>query len=141
MKKGYYEILGVNKNSSNDEIKKAFHKLAHKYHPDKNKGSDFQFKILNEAYYILSNEKSRSQYNDEIKTKEPIYKYEDKNSSYSQENKSNNNNPYSDLNKKQNEKGFFKEGISGKGLVSATKYYVFIMLIAMLIGLFLSNIM
>jgi len=60
--KDYYEILGVNKGSSKDEIKKAFHKLAHKYHPDKNKGDDVKFKEVNEAYQVLSDEKKRQQY-------------------------------------------------------------------------------
>jgi molecular chaperone DnaJ len=61
-KKDYYEILGVNKTATKDEIKKAFHKLAHKYHPDKNAGDDSRFKEVNEAYQILSDEKKRNQY-------------------------------------------------------------------------------
>ncbi len=60
--KDYYEILGVNKGASKDEIKKAFHKLAHKYHPDKNKGDDTKFKEVNEAYQILSDDNKRSSY-------------------------------------------------------------------------------
>jgi len=60
--KDYYEILGVNKSSTKDEIKKAFHKLAHKYHPDKNKGDDVKFKEVNEAYQVLSDEQKRAQY-------------------------------------------------------------------------------
>ncbi len=62
MSKDYYAILGVNKSSSKDEIKKAFHKLAHKYHPDKNKGDDSKFKEVNEAYQVLSDEQKRAQY-------------------------------------------------------------------------------
>jgi molecular chaperone DnaJ len=62
MSKDYYEILGVPKGASKDEIKKAFHKLAHKYHPDKNKGDDKKFKEVNEAYQTLSDEKKRMQY-------------------------------------------------------------------------------
>ncbi len=62
MAKDYYDILGVNKSSSKEEIKKAFHKLAHKYHPDKNKGDDAKFKEVNEAYQVLSDEEKRSQY-------------------------------------------------------------------------------
>jgi len=61
-KKDYYEILGVQKNSSKDELKKAFHKLAHKYHPDKNKGDDKMFKEVNEAYQVLSDDQKRAQY-------------------------------------------------------------------------------
>jgi molecular chaperone DnaJ len=61
-KKDYYEILGVEKSSSKDELKKAFHKLAHKYHPDKNKGDDKMFKEVNEAYQVLSDDQKRAQY-------------------------------------------------------------------------------
>jgi molecular chaperone DnaJ len=60
--KDFYEILGVPKGASKDEIKKAFHKLAHKYHPDKNKGDDAKFKEVNEAYQVLSDEQKRAQY-------------------------------------------------------------------------------
>lgn len=62
MSKDYYKILGVNKGASKDEIKKAFHKLAHTHHPDKNKGDDSKFKEINEAYQILSDDKKRSSY-------------------------------------------------------------------------------
>lgn len=62
MDKDYYSILGVEKKASKDEIKKAFHKLAHKYHPDKNGGDDKKFKEVNEAYQILSDENKRAQY-------------------------------------------------------------------------------
>ena len=62
MSKDYYNILGVDKSASKDEIKKAFHKMAHKYHPDKNKGDDTKFKEANEAYQVLSDDKKRSNY-------------------------------------------------------------------------------
>lgn len=63
MAKDYYITLGVEKNASKDEIKKAFHKLARKYHPDNKAGGDEQkFKEINEAYQVLSNEKRRAEY-------------------------------------------------------------------------------
>lgn len=61
MPKDYYKILGVSKGASEDEIKKAFRKLAHKYHPDKG-GDEQKFKEINEAYQILSNREKRAQY-------------------------------------------------------------------------------
>lgn len=62
MSKDYYNILGVNKGASKEEIKKAFYKLAHKYHPDKKEGDEKKFKEVNEAYQVLSNDSKRSQY-------------------------------------------------------------------------------
>lgn len=62
MAKDYYETLGVQKGASKDEIKKAFHKLAHKYHPDKNGGDETRFKEINEAYQVLSDDQKRQQY-------------------------------------------------------------------------------
>ncbi len=62
MAKDYYEILGVQKGASKDELKKAYHKLAHKYHPDKNKGDDSKFKEVNQAYQTLSDDQKRAQY-------------------------------------------------------------------------------
>lgn len=60
--KNYYEILGIEKSASKDEIKKAFHKLAHKHHPDKAGGDEKKFKEVNEAYSVLSDETKRKQY-------------------------------------------------------------------------------
>ncbi|MFA5841028.1 MAG: DnaJ domain-containing protein [Candidatus Paceibacterota bacterium] len=62
MSKDYYEILGVNKGASKDEIKKAFYKLAHKHHPDKKGGNEVEFKKVNEAYQVLSDDAKRSKY-------------------------------------------------------------------------------
>ncbi len=60
--KDYYEILGVSRNASQEEIKKAFRKLAQKYHPDKPGGDEQKFKEISEAYSVLSDEKKRQQY-------------------------------------------------------------------------------
>ncbi len=65
MSKNYYEILWVTKTSSDDEIKKAYRKLAMKYHPDRNKWdktAESKFKEINEAYGILSDSSKRKQY-------------------------------------------------------------------------------
>ncbi len=62
MNKDFYKILGVEKGSSEDDIKKAYRKLAHKYHPDKSGGDAQKFKEINEAYQVLSNSQKRSQY-------------------------------------------------------------------------------
>lgn len=62
MSKDYYTILGIEKTASADEVKKAFRKLAHKYHPDKKTGDEAKFKEINEAYTILSDQKKRAEY-------------------------------------------------------------------------------
>ncbi len=60
----YYEILGVDRNASKDEIKKAYRKLAMQYHPDRNKDPDAEekFKKISEAYAVLSDDEKRAQY-------------------------------------------------------------------------------
>lgn len=62
MSKDYYKILGVEKNASKEDIKKAFRKLAHQYHPDKKDGDEVKFKEANEAYSVLSDDAKRQQY-------------------------------------------------------------------------------
>ncbi|OHA15643.1 MAG: molecular chaperone DnaJ [Candidatus Taylorbacteria bacterium RIFCSPLOWO2_12_FULL_43_20] len=65
MSKDYYKILGVERGASKDEIKKAFRKLAHQYHPDKNKEDNTasqKFKEASEAYSVLSDDEKRKQY-------------------------------------------------------------------------------
>lgn len=62
MAQDYYETLGVNKGATKEEIKKAFYKLAHKYHPDKKEGNEAKFKQVNEAYQVLSDDSKRAKY-------------------------------------------------------------------------------
>lgn len=61
MGKNYYKILGVSKSASEEEVKKAFRRLAHEHHPDKG-GDEKKFKEINEAYQVLSNREKRAQY-------------------------------------------------------------------------------
>lgn len=61
MAKDYYKVLGIARNATKEEIKKAYRALAHKYHPDKG-GDESHFKEINEAYQILSDDRKRSQY-------------------------------------------------------------------------------
>jgi len=62
MKKDYYDILGVQKNATEEEIKKAYRKLAHQYHPDKTGGDSDKFKEISEAYQVLSDKNKRVAY-------------------------------------------------------------------------------
>ncbi|MDD3032392.1 MAG: molecular chaperone DnaJ [Candidatus Pacebacteria bacterium] len=60
--KDYYNILGVAREATPEQIKKAYYKLAHEYHPDKKGGDEAKFKEVNEAYQVLSNKEKRAQY-------------------------------------------------------------------------------
>jgi len=66
--KNYYEVLGISKTATEDEIKTAFRKLAHKYHPDKKGGDEKKFKEVSEAYTVLSDKKKRAEYDTYGKT-------------------------------------------------------------------------
>ena len=64
-KRDYYEVLGLSKGASDDEIKKAYRKLAKQYHPDMNPGdktAEAKFKEVNEAYSVLSDKDKRAKY-------------------------------------------------------------------------------
>jgi molecular chaperone DnaJ len=71
MPKDYYHILGITKTASDDEVKRAYRKLAHQYHPDKAGGDETRFKEINEAYQVLSDKSKRAQY-DRFGTADPM---------------------------------------------------------------------
>ncbi|OGY99600.1 MAG: molecular chaperone DnaJ [Candidatus Liptonbacteria bacterium RIFCSPLOWO2_01_FULL_52_25] len=60
--KNYYKILGIEKSATDDEVKKAYRRLAHQHHPDKTGGDEEKFKEINEAYQVLSDGQKRAQY-------------------------------------------------------------------------------
>ncbi|HEX5016319.1 MAG TPA: DnaJ domain-containing protein, partial [Actinomycetes bacterium] len=67
LEKDFYAVLGVTKDASTDEIKKAYRKLARQYHPDKNAGdakAEEKFKEISEAYDVLSDEAKRREYDE-----------------------------------------------------------------------------
>ena len=73
--RNYYEMLGVNKNASSNEIKKAYRTLAIKYHPDRNlgnKAAEEKFKDINEAYEVLSDQTRRVQYDQSLNNRKPF---------------------------------------------------------------------
>lgn len=89
----YYEILGVTKTSTNEEIKKAYKKKATKYHPDKNVGkseaekqkNEEEFKKINEAYETLSDDKKRKAYDESLEPKHNYYRNSSSNKNWEEE--------------------------------------------------------
>jgi DnaJ-class molecular chaperone len=73
MSENYYDILGIDKNASEDDIKKAFRKLALKTHPDKNNGDDNEFKKINNAYEILSDPIKKEDYDNSLNNPFPNF--------------------------------------------------------------------
>ena len=63
-KRDYYDVLGISRGSSEEEVRKAFRRLALEYHPDRNRkdGAEERFKEINEAYQVLSDPKRRATY-------------------------------------------------------------------------------
>ena len=63
-KRDYYDVMGIGRDASDEDIKRAFRKLALEYHPDRNKkvGAEERFKEINEAYQVLSDSKKRTDY-------------------------------------------------------------------------------
>ena len=85
-KRDYYEVLGLQKGASKDEIKKAYRKLALEFHPDRNKdaGAEARFKEISEAYAVLSDDNKRAQYDqyghagfDQMYSQEDIFRSAD----------------------------------------------------------------
>src|SRR3989344_137175 len=62
MARDYYQVLGVERSAAQDDIKRAFRRLAHEHHPDKQGGNADKFKELNNAYQVLGNPEKRQQY-------------------------------------------------------------------------------
>ena len=62
MSKDYYKILGIEKSATDDELKKAYRRLAHKHHPDKKDGDEAKFKEINEAYQVLGDKEKRQKF-------------------------------------------------------------------------------
>lgn len=98
----YYDVLGVPLSASTEEIKRAYHLLAHQYHPDKNNGNEKRFKKINEAYRILSGNITKKEYDEGLKNKSnsnDSYEYSKEKNEAKKETKSN---PKTEVEKEKN---------------------------------------
>jgi DnaJ-class molecular chaperone len=114
----YYKILGIQKNSNQIQIRKAFRELALKYHPDKNKNSkesNQKFMEIVQAYEVLSDERARKRYDDNIFTNEKIFQQQ-QGQGFHWTPSADFANFYSYENLKQYDEKNFREGREGGGM-------------------------
>lgn len=106
MNLNYYEVLGVSRDATNDEIKKSYYKLAKQFHPDlnQNRNAEYFFKMLNEAYEVLSDPLKRKNYNDRLDGAFDFgaNQFEQKESHFKQNDQYNNTYAYTEYNYNQN---------------------------------------
>lgn len=154
--KNYYEVLGISKTATADEIKKAYRNLAFKYHPDRNSGdkvAEEKFKEINEAYDVLSDEKKRADYdsfgtsnshysgtnnsynrNNDFTNEETFWNWFNGNTSNSYGNNNTYRNYYYQSTNSYNKK---EEDVSKKSLFKTLLYKI----LQVFVGLFLTNVL
>lgn len=153
--KNYYEVLGISKTASADEIKKAYRNLAFKYHPDRNSGdkvAEEKFKEINEAYDVLSDEKKRADYdsfgtsnshysgtnnsynrNNDFTNEETFWNWFNGNTT----NSYGNNNTYRNYYQSTNSYNKKEDYVSKKSLFKTLLYKI----LQVFVGLFLTNVL
>lgn len=82
--KDYYAILGLSKEANQNEIKKEYYKLAKQYHPDVNPQASDKFKLINEAYGVLSDEKLKAEYDEAKAATQARQRFDERRSHYQQ---------------------------------------------------------